>query len=132
MTEEQRIALDEVWGDPCWAAGPSGGHDNDHLEREAEPESSARCSSMASTGSWSAESATTSTSFGDSDWLRHRETVVSPASSRTSFETTRTVGGLVEDSGCIDLGLDDWLVCEATQSSVCLQILSRLQMIKRG
>ena len=122
LTEEQRIALDEVWRNPCWAARPPGRYYNDDVEGEAELDSSTRCSSMTSTSSWSAEVAILSTSVGDSAWLGHRKTEMGPASSCKAFEeTARTANELVEDDGFIDLGLDDWPVCEASDDSLeCL------------
>lgn len=122
LTDEQRIALDEVWGDACWAARPAGGYYNDDVEGEAELELSTRCSSMSSQSSWSAESANLSTSVGDSESMRHRKTKMGPASPCKVFkEAARTVNELVEDEEFIDLGLDDWPMCEASDDSLeCL------------
>lgn len=116
LTEEQRIALDKVWRDPCWTARPLGEYYNDHVEEEAELESSTRCSSMTSTSSWSAESAILSTSGGDSE-----SEIVPAGSCKASKKTVRTASGLVEDDEFIDLGLNDWPVCEGSDDSLeCL------------
>jgi chromatin segregation and condensation protein Rec8/ScpA/Scc1 (kleisin family) len=85
-------------------------------------ELSTRCSSMSSQSSWSAESAILSTSVGDSELMRHQKTRMGPVSPcRELKETARTVNELVEDDEFIDLGLDDWPVCEASDGSLeCL------------
>ena len=77
---------------------------------------------MSSASSWSAESANLSTSVGDSELMRHRKTKMGPASPCKEFkEAARTVNELVEDGEFIDLGLDDWPMCEASDDSLeCL------------
>jgi hypothetical protein len=88
----------------------------------AELELSTGCSSMSSASSWSPESAILSTSVGDSELMQHQKTRIGPTSPCREFkETARTVNELVEDDEFVDLGLDDWPVCEASDGSLeCL------------
>lgn len=116
LTEEQRSFLDKVWIDPYWTARLSADYCNDRVEGHDELRPSTRCSSITSgtsTSSWSAESASSGTNARDSG-----SGMVPTGSCKASEANVRTISGPVEDEGFIDLGLDDWPVCENSDDSL--------------
>lgn len=116
LTEEQQIALEKVWKDPCWTNTPFGEYCDGHVDNDVELESSTRCSSitsMTSTSSWGAESANSTRKTTESGFK-----IVTTDPYKASEASKHSVSELEGEEEFIDLGLDDWPVCEDSDDAL--------------
>jgi hypothetical protein len=116
LTEEQQIALEKVWKDPCWTNTPFGEYCDGHVDNDVELELSTRCSSitsMTSTSSWGAESANSTRKTTESGFK-----IVTTDPYKASEASKHSVSELEGEEEFIDLGLDDWPVCEDSDDAL--------------
>ena len=119
LTKEQKLALDEVWRDPCWDSRLPSTYPGSNLDEEAALGPSTRCSSMTSMSAWSVESTDSLLSTRGSDHSSQQGIETMAASSMmTSTGTKIAVSSSVEDGEFIDLGLDDWPVSDDSDDSL--------------
>ena len=78
LTKEQKLALDEVWRDPCWDCRLLSTYPGSNLDEEAVLGPSTRCSSMTSMSVWSVESTDSLLGTRGSDRSSHQgiETII--------------------------------------------------------
>lgn len=118
LTEEQSIALGKVWSDPCWTEGPSGEQFNGHVESDVELEPSTRCSSMTSMTSMTSMRSPSADSaslilMGKAGEPESKIVLTGPC---RAFD--HSVSELENKDDFIDLGLDDWPICEDSDDSI--------------